>query len=275
MREVRGPTALGGSPARLWQLTRTLALNEFKLRFFGSALGYLWQLFRPLMLFGILYVLFSEIVELDDAPLYAEALLLGMVLYTFLGDSTRGALGSMIARESVLRKIDVPRAAVPLSVVLTGLLNLALNLVPVLLFLLIDGGKVRLTWLELPLLVLGLTIYATGWGLLLSSLYVRYRDLDPIWEVVLFAMFYGSPIFYTYELVAERAPDIASLLFINPFAAIVQQARHALLGPDHASAAEALGGNAQLLLPIGLGLAVFALGAWTFQRRAHKVVEEL
>ena len=178
MRQVTGPTAIGTNPQRLWQLTRTLAVSEFKLRFFGSALGYLWQLMRPLLLFGILYVLFSEVVDLgSENPYYAEALLLGMVLYTFLADGTRGALGSLVAREGILRKIDVPRLAVPLSVVLTALFNVALNVLPVLVFLLVDGGDVRLAWLELPFLVLLLAVYTTGWAMLLSSLFVRYRDL--------------------------------------------------------------------------------------------------
>lgn len=274
MREVRGPTALGGDPQRLWHLTRTLALTDFKLRFFGSALGYLWQLVRPLALFGILYALFS-VLALDDAPYYPQALLLGLVLYTFFADGTRGGLGSLVQREGLLRKIDFPRLAVPLSVVLTALMNLALNLVPVFAFFLAAGGDFRLSWLELPLLIVVLAVYATGWAMLLSSLFVRYRDVDPIWEVVLFAMFYGSPIFWTYELLSEEEPGIASWFFVNPFAAIVQQARHALIGPEHASAAEALGGTEYLLAPIGIGVVVVLLGARVFARRAPRIAEEL
>lgn len=274
MREVRGPTALGTDRRRLWHLTRTLALTDFKLRFFGSALGYLWQLVRPLALFGILYTIFTALA-LDDAPFYAQGLLLGLVLYTFFADSSRGGLGSLVQREGLLRKIEFPRLAVPLSVVLTALLNLGLNLLPVFAFLLAAGGDVRLSWVELPLLVVLLTLYATGWCLLLSALFVRYRDVDPIWEVVLFAMFYGSPIFYTYELLRDEAPEYASWFFVNPFAAIVQEARHALLGPGHASAADALGGAEYLLAPFGIGVLVLVLGARVFSRRAPRIAEEL
>jgi ABC-2 type transport system permease protein len=180
MRPIKGPTALGTDPRRFWHLTRTLAITEFKLRFFGSALGYLWQLMRPLLLFGILYVLFSEVLALDTAPFYAEALLLGLVLYTFFSDATKGSLSSLVLRESLLRKIQFPRLAVPLAVVLNALFNLALNLLPVFVFLLIDGGSVRVQWLEFPILIVLLVVLSTGLAMLLSSLYVRYRDIEPI-----------------------------------------------------------------------------------------------
>ena len=153
MRPIKGPSALGSDPRRFWHLTRTLAVTEFKLRFFGSALGYLWQLMRPLLLFAILYVLFTQVLALDTAPFYPEALLLGLVLYTFFADATKGSVTSLVARENLLRKIEFPRLAVPLGVVLNALFNLVLNLLPVLVFLLVDGGTVRVQWLEFPILI--------------------------------------------------------------------------------------------------------------------------
>jgi ABC-2 type transport system permease protein len=275
MRPIKGPTALGSDPRRFWHLTRTLAITEFKLRFFGSALGYLWQLMRPLLLFGILYVLFSEVLALDTAPYYAEALLLGLVLYTFFADATKGSLASLVMRESLLRKIEFPRLAVPLAVVLTSLFNLALNLLPVVVFLLIDGGSVRVQWLEFPILIVLLVVLSTGLAMLLSSLYVRYRDIEPIWDVVLSLMFYGSAIFYTISTVAEKSETLAHLVMLNPFAAILQQARHAVIAPSHPSAAEAIGGYVYLLGPILIGLGVIALCYVVFSRRAPRVAELL
>src|SRR4051812_23259309 len=105
MRQISGPSALGSDPTRFWHLTRALAMTDFKLRFFGSVLGYLWQLMRPLMLFAILYLIFSVILALDDAPFYPEALLLGLVLYTFLADATKGSVASLVLRENLVRKI--------------------------------------------------------------------------------------------------------------------------------------------------------------------------
>ena len=275
MRPIKGPTALGSDPRRFWHLTRTLAITEFKLRFFGSALGYLWQLMRPLLLFGILYVLFSEVLALDTAPFYAEALLLGLVLYTFFADATKGSLGSLVLRESLLRKIEFPRLAVPLGVVLTALFNLALNLLPVVVFLLIDGGSVRVEWLEFPVLIILLVVLATGLAMLLSSLYVTYRDIEPIWDVVLSLMFYGSPIFYTITTVAERSTTLAHVAMLNPFAAILQQSRYAIFGAGHPSAAEAIGGTARLAAPLAIAIAILAVGWLVFSRRAPRIAEEL
>jgi ABC-2 type transport system permease protein len=275
MRPIKGPTALGSDPRRFWHLTRTLAITEFKLRFFGSALGYLWQLMRPLLLFGILYVLFSEVLALDTAPYYAEALLLGLVLYTFFSDATKGSLGSLVLRESLLRKIEFPRLAVPLGVVLTALFNLVLNLLPVFIFLLVDGGSVRVQWLEFPLLILLLVVLSTGLAMLLSSLYVRYRDIEPIWDVVLSLMFYGSPIFYTISTVAERSETLAHLVMLNPFAAILQQSRYAIFGAGHPSAAEAIGGTLRLAAPLAIAIAILVVGWMVFSRRAPRIAEEL
>jgi ABC-2 type transport system permease protein len=275
MRPIKGPTALGSDPRRFWHLTQTLAITEFKLRFFGSALGYLWQLMRPLLLFGILYVLFSEVLSLDTAPFYAEALLLGLFLYTFFSDATKGSLGSLVTRESLLRKIEFPRLAVPLGVVLTALFNLGLNLLPVFVFLLIDGGTVRVQWLEFPILMALLVVLSTGLAMLLSSLYVRYRDIEPIWDVVLSLMFYGSPIFYTISTVAERSETLAHLVMLNPFAAILQQSRYAIFGAGHPSAAEAIGGTLRLGLPLAIAVAILWVGWLVFSRRAPRIAEEL
>jgi ABC-2 type transport system permease protein len=275
MRPIKGPSALGSDPRRFWHLTRALAITEFKLRFFGSALGYLWQLMRPLMLFAILYVLFSQVLSLDKSPFYAEALLLGLVLYTFFSDATKGSVASLVSRENLLRKIEFPRLAVPLAVVLNALFNLALNLLPVLVFLLIDGGSPRVQWLEFPVLILLLVVLATGLAMLLSSLYVRYRDIEPIWDVALSLMFYASPIFYTVTTVAEKSPKLEHVMMLNPFAAILQQSRYAIFGRGHPSAAEAIGGDLRLLLPIAIAIAVLGIGWLVFSRRAPRIAEEL
>lgn len=273
---IPGPTALGSDPRRLWHLARTLALSEFKLRFFGSVLGYVWQLVRPLMLFGVLYVVFTEVVRIGGAvELYPVALLLGIVLYTFVNEATGGAVSSLVDREALIRKVEFPRLAVPLATVLTALFNVALNLVAVLVFLLLAGGQIRLSWLELPALVLALAAVAAGAGMLLSALYVRYRDVKPIWEVALQLLFYASPVFYPIEVVEARSTLAAKLLMLNPFAAILQQARHAVIAPSHPSTAEVMGSAWLLLAPAAIGLGLIALGFRVFNRRAPRIAEYL
>jgi ABC-2 type transport system permease protein len=271
---IKGPSALGSDPRRLWHLARTMAVSDFKLRFFGSALGYLWQLVRPLLLFGVLYVVFTQVIRLGgDVELYPVALLLGVVLYTFFAEATGGALGSLVERESLIRKVEFPRHAVPLAAVLTALMNVGLNLIAVLVFLLAAGGSVRLSWLELPLLVLALAVFTAGLGMLLSALFVRYRDVKPIWDVALQIVFYGSPIFYPIDVVEERSELAAQLMMLNPFAAIIQQARHAFIAPSHPSAYEVAG--PWLIGTFVIFVGVVTLGYRVVAKRAPTIAEQL
>jgi ABC-2 type transport system permease protein len=274
---VHGPSALGSDPRRLARLTWILAVTDFRLRFFGSALGYLWQLVQPLMLFGVLYLVFSVLLDFSgDERFYPVALLLGIVLFSFLSEATSGAVRSLVQRENLVRKVEFPRLAVPASTVLTALFNLALNLLPVVAFLLAAGGKVRVSWLELPLLLAVLTAYALGFAMLLSALFVRYRDVEPIWTVVLQVMFYATPIFYTVTLVREKASQtVLALMMCNPFAAVLQQTRHSFVDPSHPSVADAMGRDWLVVVPLLVAAAVFVIGYVVFARAAPRVAEEL
>jgi len=276
-RQIKGPSALGEDPRRLWQLTWSLAVTDFRLRFFGSVLGYLWTLMRPLLLFGVLLVVFTQILDFTgDVKLYAQALLLGLVLFNFLGEATSMSVRAIIERENVVRKVEFPRLAVPLSVVLQALFNLGLNLIVVLGFVLAAGGSVRWSWLWAFPLIAALTVFVTGLSMLLSMLYVRYRDIQPIWDVVLQALFYLTPIFYTVELIAQRFDEsVVRWLLVNPFAAILQQFRHSLVDPSHATAADAAGSTVWLLIPAAITVLTFAIGAQVFRRGAPRVAEEL
>lgn len=280
-RPIKGPSALGSDPGRLWHLTWALAKTEFKLAFFGSALGYMWQLMRPLLLFGVIYAVISTVLgKFGSIPFYPVALLLGIVLFNFYSESSGGAVASLVTRENLVRKIEFPRLAVPLATVLTALLNLSLNLIPVFIFLLAAGGSARLSWLELPLLMALLACFTSGLGMILSVAYVRYRDVRPIWEVVLQMTFYASPIFYPITRVHDLTVlglrvNLAHVMMANPFVAILQQARHAVIDPAHPSAASAIGGGAMILIPIAITLLVLVVGFLVFDREAPRVAEQL
>ncbi|HMJ02143.1 MAG TPA: ABC transporter permease [Conexibacter sp.] len=271
---IVGPAAIGVDARRFLNLTRTLAQTEFKLRFFGSALGYLWQLMRPLLLFGVLYVVFTQVLRFEsNAEFYPVALLAGIVMFVFLSESTGTAVTSLVDRENLVRKVQFPRLVVPLSVVLTALMNLALNLVVVIVFLLASGGSVRLGWLELPLLMALLALFAASLSTLLSALYVRYRDVRPVWEVLLQMLFYGTPIFYTLDVIPNET--LQRLLLVNPLAVIIQQFRHAVIDPSHPSAVEAAGGWLLLLAPAAILVGLAVWGYRYFDREAPRVAEDL
>jgi ABC-2 type transport system permease protein len=276
-REVKGPSATGGDPRRVLRLAFELARTDFKLRFFGSSLGYLWTLMRPLMLFGVLYFVFSVALKFDgDERFFPVALLLGMVLYQFLQEATNNAVRSLMVREHIVRKVDFPRLAVPLAGVMLASFNLTLNFIPVTVFLLASGGRPMESWLMMPLVLFYLLILALGPVMFLSALYVRYRDIEPIWDVIIAITFYITPIFFTLStLRTQFGKEESRYFFLNPFAVAVQQARHSFIDPTHPSATQALGNPAWILFPFGLVGIVFVLGAWYFAKRAPSLAEEL
>jgi ABC-2 type transport system permease protein len=276
LREIRGPSAFGGAGelTRFAALTWSLALMEFKVRYFGSALGYLWQLVRPLMLFGVLYTVFTQFVKFNAGVEYFPAVLLSsIVLYTFFSDATSGAVTSVLDRENLVRKIQFPRVVVPLATVLNAFFNLITNLGAVAVFIVATGVRPNWTWLGFPFLLLLLVILATGTSMLLSALYVRFRDVRPIWEVVLQLLFYGSPILYAIEIVPSETARHA--LMCNPIAAILQQSRHWLIDPSAPSAPQAIGSWWLMLIPIGISAVLCVLGLWYFDREAPRIAEDV
>ncbi len=274
IKPITGPSALAGEPRRFLHLTWTLAVLEFRLKFFGSVLGYLWQLMKPVLLFGVMLFVFTKAVRLGGGVAqYPVVLLSGIVMFTFFAESTSGAVSSVVDREGLVRKIHFPRLVIPLSVVLTAYFNLILNYLAVVIFMLARGVEVRWSWLELFPLVLFLGLFATGLSMILSSLFVRFRDVRPIWEVTLQAIFYGSAIFYPIEKIPSVR--LQHLIMCNPLAAVVQQIRHAVIDPTAPTAGQAIGGDARLLIPLAIVLVLVGLGFWWFNREAPRIAEEL
>lgn len=272
---IAGPSALGASPRRFLHLALTLAVTDFKLRFFGSMLGYLWQLMRPLLLFGVLYFVFTEFVKLGGGvDHYPVLLLMNIVLFTFFAEATGGAVASLVDREGLVRKIQFPRMAVPTSVVLTASFNLVLNLLVVLVFALASGVEPRWTWLELPVLVVLLQVFALGVATLLSAVYVRYRDVRPIWEVLVQALFYATPVLYAIETI-DKGEGVQQAMMTNPLAVVIEQVRYAVIDSGAPSAAAAAGGIPALLIPTLAALALSAFGLWYFKRTAPRIAEDL
>lgn len=270
------PSAVSGDWRRTVYLAVTLALTELKVRFFDSALGYLWSLMRPLMFFGILYLVFSQIIRLGDTiDFYPVVLLMGIVLYTFLAEATGDSVESMIKHEGLIRRVSFPRLVIPLAVTVTAAFNLLMNLIVVFAFVALSGVEVRWTWLELPVLLGLLMALALGIALLLSVLYVRFRDIKPVWQVVLQATFYATPILYPIEVVRRQFPEAVSYVMCNPLAAINQQIRYAVLDPTAPSAAAAIGGVGRLALPLAIIAGTFVAGLVCFVRMAPTIAEEL
>jgi ABC-2 type transport system permease protein len=272
-REMTGPSAYGGGLRRFVNLTWIIGLTDYRLTYFGSVLGYLWALMRPLMLFGVLYTVFSQIVKFGgDIPNYPVLLMFNIVLFSFFQDSTQRAVTAVVDSEGIVRKMHFPRLVIPLSTVLTGALNLLLSLVAVFVFLLVYGVDPTWTWLLLPVILAPLIMLTAGVAMVVSSLYVRFRDVQPIWFVLSTILFYGSPVLYAIDTVPDKAQRF---LLLNPIAMLLEQARKWIVDPSARGCVEAIGGVKWALIPLAVFVGVCALGLWLFNREAPVIAERL
>lgn len=273
LREVGGPGALGGSWRRTRDLLLLIAATEFKRAYFGTVLGYLWTLARPLMLFGVMLAVFTQAFKLPtDVEHYPVLLLLNIVLFGLFSESTTTAVTSVVAKEGIVRKTQFPRLVIPLSIVLTSLINLGLNLIIVFVFMLAFGVDPQWSWLLLPVIVALLTIYAIAVSMIVSSLYPRFRDVAIIWSVVSTALFYATPVLYPLGAVADKLRDVIAL---NPLAPIFELAHRWIIDADAPGVLELTGGTARLMVPVGIYVATCVFAVWTFNREAPRIAEAL
>jgi ABC-2 type transport system permease protein len=275
LREVRGPSALGGGWGRFWSLLWLMSVTEFRRTYFGTVLGYVWSLVRPLMLFAVLLFVFTHVFRVgsDEAPQYPVLLLLGIVLFTFFQEATTSSVTSVVAQEGVVRKTQFPRLVIPTTVVLTALFNLGLNLVIVLIFILARGIDPMWTWLLFPVALLALFVLTTAVSMLLSVLYVRFRDVAIIWTVVAQVLFYATPVLYPITIFENLTYE--RLLFINPLAPIFEQVRVWMIEPNAPTATEVVGGWVHLVPAAVIYVGLCLLGVWIFNRDAPRIAEEL
>jgi ABC-2 type transport system permease protein len=274
LREVRGPSALGGGSRRFFDLLWLTSVTEFKRVYFGTVLGYLWSLIRPLMLFGVLLFVFTQIFKVgsDLVEHYAVFLLLGIVLFTFFQESTTNAVTSVVSQEGVVRKTQFPRLVIPISTVLTGVFNLGLNLVIVIVFIFAFGIDPTWTWLLFPVALAPLFVFTAAVSMALSVLYVRFRDVAIIWTVVAQVLLYATPILYPVNF----KPHYEHLLMVNPLAVIFEQVRIWILAePQAPTIVEAAGGWLGLLPAAIIFVGVCAFALWIFNREAPRIAEDL
>jgi ABC-2 type transport system permease protein len=276
LEEVRGPSALGGGSRRFFDLLWLTSVTEFRRVYFGTVLGYLWSLIRPLMLFGVLLFVFTQVFRATSKGVehYPVLLLLGIVIFTFFQESTTNSVTSVVAQEGVVRKTQFPRLVIPLSTVLTGLFNFGLNLIIVLVFLFAFGVDPVWTWLLFPFVAVFLFVLTAAVGMGLSVLYVRFRDIAIIWTVVAQVLFYATPILYTIDF--KESATFHHLMLINPLAVVMTQVRVWILHePGAPSAVAAAGGWLGLLPALVVSVVVCVFGAWLFNREAPRIAEDL
>jgi ABC-2 type transport system permease protein len=275
LREVRGPSALGGGWRRLWDLVYLISVTEFKRTYFGTVFGYLWSIGRPLMLFAVLLEVFTHVFRLgSQVPHYPVFLLFNIVLFGFFQEATITAVASIVGQEGIVRKTQFPRLAIPLAVVFTALFNLALNMVVVFVFILAFGVGPYWTWLLLPVILGLMFVLTTSVSMSVASLYPRFRDLGIIWTVFVTALFYATPVLYPLERVSSTT--LKSVIAINPLTPIFELARKWIIDPSAPRPGSAVaGGPLKLVIAGAIYLAVCIFAVWIFRREAPRIAEEL
>ena len=204
-------------------ILREMASTDFKVRYQGSVLGYFWSLLKPLFLFAILYVVFTYIIPLGkDVEHFSVYLLTGIVLWNFFTEATMQGASSVVARGDLIRKISITRYLVVIASSLSALINLGLSMIVVFIFALVNGIIPSFDWLLIIPIVLELYIFALGLSFLLAALYVKFRDITYIWEIVLQAGFYASAIIFPLTMVPA---ELHKWFFFNPIVQIIQDAR--------------------------------------------------
>lgn len=264
-------TAVSATRSRRWQhnlrILRVIAAMDYKLKYSGSALGYVWSVTKPLALFTMLYVVFAKLFKLGQiSDYYPLALLIGIVLYTFFADATTLGMSSIVARETLLRKLSFPRLVIPTSTTLAAAITFCVNLVVVGAFIAWNQILPRPNWVLLVPLLLEFYVFILGVSLILATLFVRFRDIGQIWELATTLILYATPIIYPVGFLPEWAREIA---FLNPITQILQDIRSIVLyqdlAPNRITVTDAFGSSAGRLLPIAIVLAVFAFGLGLFK----------
>lgn len=254
-------------------LLKQLVKTDFKLRYQGSVLGYVWTLLRPLALFAVLFIVFDKFLRLgrdiENFPVY---LLFGIVLWSFFVEVTSNSVSAIVGKGDLIRKINFPKYVIILSSSLSALINLGINMIIIAFFMILTGVEVSASVLLLPFILAELFVFALALGFLLSALFVKFRDISYIWEVALQAGFYATPIIYPVALVPESA---AKLLLLNPLAQIIQDARYVLITPSSTTIDQVYGAHSIRLVPLVITLIITAFSVTYFRRQSKYFAEEV
>ena len=257
-------------------LLKELTKTDFKLRYQGSVLGYLWALLRPLMMFAILYVVFAKLLKFGgDIPHYPVYLLVGTTMWSFFTECTSQGIQAIVARGDLIRKISFPKYIVVVSATLTAVINMLINLGVIIIFAFINGVTPSWSWLLVPLSLIEIYLLSLGISFLLGSINVKYRDVTSIWEVLIQALFYAVPIIYPISMVASVSNLAANVILVNPIAQAIQDIRHNLITTETITTWNFVENPFLQILPFILVIILLVLAAIFFRRKSKFFAEDI
>jgi ABC-2 type transport system permease protein len=256
------------------RVLRVVGSIDFKAKYAGAALGYVWSIAKPLAYFGVLWLVFAHLLRTaNQTQDFTIFLLIGILLYTFFVDTVASMLRSIVDGGTIVRRLAFPPILIPLSASVGICITFLVNICALVVFIAIQRVAPTVEWLLVPFLLLELYIFTAGLGLLMAALHVRFRDVGQIWELAAQLLFFASAIFYPIGIIPEWAQRIA---FLNPFVQVMQDIRHVILGgasgPNDVTAADVYG-PAGRIIPILIALFLF-LGALVFFRREGRYFAE-
>jgi ABC-2 type transport system permease protein len=258
------------------RVLRVVGAIDFKAKYAGAVLGYVWSLAKPLAYFGVLWLVFAHLLRTENQTQdFTLFLLIGILLFTFFVDTVNVMLPSIVNGGPILRRLAFPPILIPLAASVGTCITFAVNISAIVVFIGIQKVPPRLEWLLVPLLLVELYAFCVGVGLLLAALYVRFRDVGQFWEVASQLLFFACAIFYPIGIVPEWAQKVA---FLNPLVQIIQDTRHVILGgsgPNDATAATVYAGAGGRLIPIAIALMVFLGSLALFRREGRYFAERI
>lgn len=257
--------------ALLFELVRT----DFKLRYQDSILGFAWSLLKPLLMFAILYLVFGKVMKVGTAiPHYPVYLLLGIVVWNFFVEASSQGIGAVVARGGLIRKVNFPKWIIVISGTISALINLGLSMVIIAIFMAINRVELSATILLFIPIIVEVYLFAVGIAFFLATANVKYRDTGHIYDIIIQAAFYATPILYPVALLVSVIGDLGKLLMINPMAQIIQDARFALVTHETVTTWSVFAGHLYLaLIPVALVFVVLALGIRYFNKNAKNFAE--
>ena len=257
-------------------LLRELVVTDFKLRYQGSALGYLWSLLKPLMLFAILYVVFVHFLKFGAGiPHYPVYLLLGTVLWSFFTEATNQGMQAIVSRGDLIRKINFPKYIIVISGTISALINLGLNLIVVTIFALFNGVDINFGMMFILFNILELYLFCLAIAFFLGAAYVKYKDISYIWEVLLQGLFYAVPIIYPISMIIDQNILVAKLLLLNPVAQVIQDARYNLITHDTVTLSDLTKNIFVVITPYLIVLVLITFGSIYFKKNSKYFAEKV